>query len=157
MRHSNAFDCFGGWKSKVRGRPRIPADLQKLIKDMAASNVTRGDERIAAELLLKLGIRVSPRMIRRDMPPPPPGPQRGPSSHRWLTFVRNYAQAMLACDYLAAVTARFQVLYLFVIMEVGRTARAISERQRNPHSSRQSGMLGQFVRMRDYTTNLEIT
>ena len=112
---------------------------------MAARIVTWGKERTAAELLLKLGIRVSPRTIRRYMPPPPPGPQRGPSSHRWMTFVRNHAQTMLACDYLVAMTARFQVLYVFVIMEVGRTARTISERQQLPHSSGQSGKCGQFV------------
>ena len=45
-----------------------------------------------------------------------------------MTFVRNHAQTMLACDYLVAMTARFQVLYVFVIMEVGRTARTICER-----------------------------
>jgi len=45
-----------------------------------------------------------------------------------MTFVRNHAQTMLACDYLAAMTARFQVLCVLVIMEVGRTAMAVSER-----------------------------
>lgn len=108
-------------------------------------------------LLLKLGIRVSPRTIRRCTPPAPTGPQRGPSSHRWVTFARNCAQAIGAGDYLVAVTARFQVLYVPVIMEVGRTAMTVSERQQIPHSSRQSGMLGQFVRMYDHTINLEIT
>jgi putative transposase len=108
--HRKGFRLFWRWKSKARGRPRIPADLQKLIADMAASNVTWGEERIAAELLLKLGIRVSPRTIRRYMPPPHPGPQWGPSSQRWMTFVRNHAQAMLACDVFVAVTARFRVL-----------------------------------------------
>ena len=53
--HRKGFRLFWRWKSKARGRPRIPADLQKLIADMAASNVTWGEERIAAELLLKLG------------------------------------------------------------------------------------------------------
>jgi hypothetical protein len=72
---------------------------------------------------------------------------RGPSSHRWMTFVRNHAQVMLVCDYLVAVTARFQVLYVFVIRELGRTARTISERQQFRHSSRQSGKLRQFVLM----------
>jgi len=100
-------------------RPRIPADLQKLIADMAANHVTWGEARIAAELLLKLGIRVSPWTIRGYRPPPPPGPQRGPSSQRRMTFVRNHAQAMLACDFLVAVTTRFRVLYVIVIMEVG--------------------------------------
>jgi putative transposase len=117
--HRKGFRLFWRWKSKARGRPRIPADLQKLIADMAASNVTWGEERIAAELLLKLGIRVSPRTIRRYMPLPPPGSQQGPSSQHWMTFVRNHAQAMLACDFFVAVTARFRVLYVFVIMEVG--------------------------------------
>jgi hypothetical protein len=64
-----------------------------------------------------------------------------------MTFVRNYAQAMLACDYSVAVTARFQVLYVSLIIEVGRTARTLCERQQLPHSSRQSRMLGQFVIM----------
>lgn len=46
------------WRAKSRpcGRPRIPADLQRLIAEMAAANRTWGDERIAAELRLKLGL-----------------------------------------------------------------------------------------------------
>jgi len=36
-----------------------------------------------------------------------------------MTFVRNHAQAMLACDFFVVVTARFRILYVFVIMEVG--------------------------------------
>jgi transposase InsO family protein len=36
-----------------------------------------------------------------------------------MTFVRIPAQAMLACDFFVSVTARFQVLYVFVIMEIG--------------------------------------
>ena len=46
-------------------------------------------------------------------------PRRCPSSQRWVTFVRNHAQVILACDFFTAVTASFQVLYVFVIMEVG--------------------------------------
>ncbi len=117
--HRQGFRLFWRWKSKARGRPRIPAGLQKLIADMATSNVSWGEKRIAAELLLKLGIRVSPRTIKRYLPPPPPGPQRGFSSQGWMTFVRNHAQVLLACDFFIAVTARFRVLYVFVIMEVG--------------------------------------
>jgi hypothetical protein len=47
------------------------------------------------------------------------GSKRGPSSQRWMTFVRNHAQAILACDFFTAVTISFRVLYVFVIMEVG--------------------------------------
>jgi len=47
--------------------PRIPADLQKLIAEMAVNDPIWGEERIADELLLKIGIRISPRTIRRYM------------------------------------------------------------------------------------------
>ena len=116
--HRKGFRLFWRWKSKPRGRPRVPAELQKLIVEMADENSTWGEERIAAELLLKLGIRISPRTVRRYMPPKK-GPQRWPSSQRWMTFVRNHAQDILACDFFVTVTARFWVLYVFVIMEVG--------------------------------------
>ena len=36
-----------------------------------------------------------------------------------MTFVRNHAQAILACDFFVTVTATFRVLYVFVVMEVG--------------------------------------
>ena len=116
--HREGFRLFWRWRSKPRGRPPVPPDLQRLIAEMAKANVTWGEERIAAELLLKLGIRISPRTVRRYMPAEP-GPACGPSSQRWMTFVRNQAQAILARDFFTAVTASFRVLYVFVIMEVG--------------------------------------
>src|SRR5207245_4660960 len=51
------------WKSRSRGRPPLPEDIQKLIRRMARENPTWGEERIAAELLLKLHIRISPRTV----------------------------------------------------------------------------------------------
>ena len=39
-----------------------------LIRQMALDNPTWGEERIANELLLKLGLRVSPRTVRKYMP-----------------------------------------------------------------------------------------
>jgi transposase InsO family protein len=113
-----AFRLFWRGKSKPPGRPPVPAGLRNLIAEMAGSHPTWGEERIAAELLLKLGIRVSPRTIRRYLPDHT-GPRRGLSSQRWMTFVRNHAQAVVACDFFVAVTATFRVLYVFVIMEVG--------------------------------------
>jgi putative transposase len=47
-------------------------------------------------------------------------PSRRPDpSQRWLSFVRNHAHAILACDFFVVVTARFRILYVFVIMELG--------------------------------------
>src|SRR2546428_1373117 len=65
-----------------------------------------GEERIAAELLLKLGISVSSRTVSRYMYRPPPGHR--PRSQVWSTFVRNHARDVLACDFFLTVTATFR-------------------------------------------------
>jgi transposase InsO family protein len=106
------------WRWKCRpGRPRIPVELRALIRRMAQENAGWGEERIASELLVKLGIRVSPRTVRKYMPTPPAGQPRG--DQRWSTFLKNHATAILACDFFIAVTATFRMLYVFVVIEHG--------------------------------------
>jgi hypothetical protein len=61
--HRKDFRLFWRWKSRPQGRPRLPEEKQDLIRRMARENRTWGEERIAAELLLKLGIRLSPRAV----------------------------------------------------------------------------------------------
>jgi len=46
--HRKGFRVFWWWKSRPRGRPRVPADLRQLIAEMAAANRTWGEERIAS-------------------------------------------------------------------------------------------------------------
>ena len=84
---------------------------------MATENPIWGEERIANELLLKLGLRVSPRTVRKYMPKRPPGRPRG--DQRWSTFLRNHAGAIVACDSFVAVTATFRILHVFVVIEHG--------------------------------------
>jgi len=106
------------WRLKCRaGRPPIPPELRSLIRRMAAENPLWGEERIANELLVKLGIRVSPRTVGKYMPKRPPGQPRG--DQRWSTFLKNHAEAILACDFFVAVTATFRMLYVFVVIEHG--------------------------------------
>jgi putative transposase len=115
--HRQGFRLFWRWKSQP-GRPPIPPELQALIRQMARDNPTWGQERIANELLLKLGLRVSPRTVRIDMPKRlDRGPGTRATSQRWSTFVRNHAQAIVACDFCVAVTATFRLLYVFVVIE----------------------------------------
>jgi len=85
-------------KSRPRGRPRLPADVRRLIAEMALANRTWGEKRIASELLVKLGIHVSPRTVRRYMATSS-APRNGARSQLWGTFVRNHASAVLACDF----------------------------------------------------------
>ena len=62
------------WRVKSRrGPPPIPEELRALIRRMANENHLWGEERVANELLLKLGIRVSPRTVRKYMPKQAPG------------------------------------------------------------------------------------
>ena len=95
----------------------MPEELKKLIVEMASANVCFCEERIAHELLVKLGIRVSPRTVRKYMPSRDDS-GRG-ARHSSSTFVRNHAKAIIAADFLTVVTARFQFLFVFVVMEVG--------------------------------------
>jgi len=61
--HCKGFRLFWRWKSKPTERPRLPRDLRELIRRMAAEDPIWEEERIANELKLKLGIRVSPRTV----------------------------------------------------------------------------------------------
>ena len=116
--HRRGFRLFWRWKSKPTGRPRLPKNLRHLIREMGAENPTWGEERIANELKLKLGIRVSPRTVAKYLRIG--GPARTPDpKQRWLTFVHNHAKAIVACDFFVIVTASFRTLYVFVMMELG--------------------------------------
>jgi putative transposase len=106
------------WRWKARpGRPPIPMELRQLIRRMALENPLWGEERIANELLLKLGLRVSPRTVRKYMPKQPPGRPR--RDQRWATFLRNHAKVIIACDFFVTVTATFRLLYVFVLIHHG--------------------------------------
>jgi hypothetical protein len=98
--------------------PPIPLELRTLIRRIATEDPLWGQERIANELLVKLGIRVSPRTVANYMPKRPGGGPRG--DQRWSTFLKNHAKAILAGDFLVAVTATFRMLYVFVVIEHGR-------------------------------------
>ena len=106
------------WRQKCRrGRPPIPRELRTLIRQMARENPLWGQERITNELLLKLGIRVSPRTVARYLPKRPAGQPRG--DLRWSTFLKSHATTILACDFFVVVTATFRTLYVFVVIEHG--------------------------------------
>ena len=102
--HRAGWRLIWGCKSKL-GRPPIPAEIRELIRRLARENRLWGEERIANELLRKLGIRLSPRTVRKYMPKAPSGRPRG--DQQWVTFLRNQAKAIVACDFLVTITASF--------------------------------------------------
>lgn len=87
--HRLGWRIFWRWKSRA-GRPQIQPELERLIHRMAAENPLWGEERIANELLVKLGIGVSPRTVRKYMPGRPRGLVGAKPCHRLTAgaFVR---------------------------------------------------------------------
>ena len=116
--HKKAFQLFWRWKSRG-GRPRLPRNIRRLIAEMATQNPIWGQERVADELSLKLGILVSPRTVKKYWPEGVSSGPRRVSSQRWKTFVHNHASALVACDFATVVTATFRRLYVLVVMEIG--------------------------------------
>jgi putative transposase len=112
-----SFQLF--WRRKCQsGRPRISPELQHLIRQMARENSSWGPQRIANELLLKLGLRVSSRTVRKYLPKLPSAPGGKPRrDQRWSTFVKNHAAAIIACDFCVVVSATFKLFYVLVVME----------------------------------------
>jgi len=114
--HRAGFRLFWRWKSRSVGRPPLPKNLRTLIVTMASESPSWGEERIANELWLKLGLLVDARTVgkylkqgRRPRPP---------RDRRWATFVQNHASEIIACDFFTSVTATFHVLYVFVAIEI---------------------------------------
>src|SRR5438445_5345320 len=115
--HRNAFRLFWRWKSRPVGRPPVTAEVRDLIRRLAAENPTWGEQRIADELLLKLQIRLSPRTVAKYSKQPPR--PHGSRDQRWSSFLKNHADAIVACDFFTVVTVCFRVVYVFVALEIG--------------------------------------
>ena len=114
--HRQGFRLYWRWRSRHRGpgRPAIDAALRKLIREMQASNIGWGAPRIHGELL-KLGIEVSQATISKYMLR-----SKKPPSQTWRTFVDNHANCLAAMDFFTVPTARFRVLYVFVVLSHDR-------------------------------------
>jgi len=83
---------------------------------MVVENPTWGAPRIHGELLM-LGFDVSERTISRWMRRAPRDPE---SAKRWLAFLRNHREAMVAMDFFTVPTIRFDLLYCFFVISHGR-------------------------------------
>jgi hypothetical protein len=104
------------WRSRrPRGRPPVDMDLRRLIRRMWRENATWGEDMIRGQLA-KLGYVVSSRTVAKYRPS---GLSRG-RGQRWTTFLRNHLHETWGCDFFTVVTARFRVLYVFVVLSLHR-------------------------------------
>ncbi len=99
--HRQGFRAFWRWRSRgVVGRPRIPKQVQDLIREISLVNPLWGAQRIHGELL-KLGIEVAQSTVAKYMVK-----HRRPPSQSWKTFLRNHANGIAAIDLFVVPWAR---------------------------------------------------
>src|SRR5437879_4429640 len=113
--HRAGIRAFWRWKSRPRGgRPRIPADIRRLIREMSIANPLWGAPRIHGELL-KLSIDVGQTTVAKYM-----ARRRMPPSQGWKTFLRNHADGIASMDLFLVPTISFRLLYGFLILQHSR-------------------------------------
>jgi transposase InsO family protein len=109
--HRAGFRSFWRWKSRRRGgRPRVPLEIRKLIRDMSLANPLWGAPRIHGELL-KLGVDVGQTSVAKYM-----ARRRGGPSQGWRTFLSNHADGIAAIDLFVVPTLSFRLLYGLLVL-----------------------------------------
>jgi transposase InsO family protein len=109
--HRTGFRLYCRWKSRSQGgRPRIPAEIRRLIREMSLANRLWGAPRIHGELL-KLGIEVAQSTVAKYMARSGRG-----RSQSWKAFLHNHAAGIGAMDFLIVPTVGFRLLFVLVIL-----------------------------------------
>jgi putative transposase len=115
--HRAGFRLYWRWRSRPRGgRAKISAEIRSLIRRMAIENAGWGAPRIHGELR-KLGLEVSERTVARYLRRLR---RRGDPGKRWLTFLQNHREVIVALDFFTVPTVTFKLLYCFFVIEHGR-------------------------------------
>jgi transposase InsO family protein len=106
-----SFRLYWRWKSRSRGgRPRIPGEIRRLIREMSQANQLWGSPRIHGELL-KLGIDVAQSTVAKYMARSGRG-----RSQTWKTFLQNHTAGTGAMDFLIVPTVGFRLLFVLAIL-----------------------------------------
>jgi len=110
--HRQGFKLYWRWKSRGGkvGRPRVDAEIRKLIRRMSRANPTWGTPRIRSELRL-LGYTVAKSTVDRYRIR-----HRKPPSQTWRTFLDNHVRDIVAIDFFTVPTAKFRILFAFVVL-----------------------------------------
>jgi len=113
--HRAGFRLYWRWRSRLHGgRPKISEEIRALIRRMAEENSEWGAPKIHGELL-KLGFEVSERTVARYLRRV--RPRRIDPAKRWLSFLANHREGVVAFDFLTVPTLTFRLLYCFFVIE----------------------------------------
>jgi transposase InsO family protein len=109
--HRTGFRLYWRWKSRSRGgRPKVPVEIRRLIREMSLANRLWGAPRIHGELL-KLGIEVAQSTVAKYMAKSGLGREQ-----TWKTFLHNHVSGIGAMDFLVVPTINFRLLFVLVIL-----------------------------------------
>jgi putative transposase len=112
--HRAGFRLYWRWRSRPRGgRPKITEEIRVLIRRMAEENPDWGAPKIHGEIQ-KLGFVVSERSVARYLRRIR---RRGDPARRWLAFLQNHREVIVAFDFFTVPTVTFQLLYCFFVIE----------------------------------------
>jgi hypothetical protein len=112
--HRAGFRLYWRWKSRPHGgRPRITEEVRVLIRRLAQENSDWGAPKIHGELQ-KLGFVISERTVARYLRRIQ---RRGDPAKKWLAFLHNHREAIVALDLFTVPTVTFRVLYCFFVIE----------------------------------------
>ena len=106
--HRAGFRSF--WHRRRGGRPSVPLEIRRLIRDVSLANPLWGAPRIHGELL-KLGIDVGQTSVAKYM-----ARRRGGPSQGWRTFLFNHADGIVSMDLFVVPTLSFRLLYGFLVL-----------------------------------------
>ena len=109
--HGAGFRLYWRWKSRSGGgRPKVPMEIRRLIREMSLANRLWGAPRIHGELL-KLGIEVAQSTVAKYMVKGGRG-----RSQTWKTFLHNHTAGIGAMDFLVVPTVGFKLLFVLAIL-----------------------------------------
>jgi putative transposase len=105
-------------RGRRAGRPKIEAEIRRLIRRMKAENATWGAPRIHGELL-QLGFEISEPTVSRYLRHLKRVPDTG-KTKQWVAFLNNHREVIAAFDFFTIPSLAFRTLYCFFAIEHGR-------------------------------------
>ena len=110
--HRNGYRRYWRWKSQGEpGRPRIPRRHIEFVRRISSESPSWGEDRIALEMRLKLGVEHSTSTIRRYMV------DLGPAeSSTWKQFLASHAKGILCIDFATQPLWRLSLRYVLIVL-----------------------------------------
>ncbi len=110
--HREGYRRYWRYRSKGRpGRPRIPRKHIEFIHHISSDHPEWGEDRIALELKLKLGVVHSPSTVRRYMVT-----TGSPSGLTWRKFLASHSDQIFALDFTVQHLWNYSARYVLIIL-----------------------------------------